>query len=97
MMYVSVGIVVSGRAAVSFADRRQYELHPGDIFHILPGYDSWVLGDEHLPANRRWTAGILNNSRASTRGHGLSCNNEMPVHSLRPGYRLIYGLKSAEI
>ena len=46
MMYVSVGIVVSGRAAVSFADRRQYELRPGDIFHILPGYDSWVLGDE---------------------------------------------------
>ena len=41
-----VGVDVSGRAAVSFPDGRQYELRPGDIFHILPGHDSWVLGDE---------------------------------------------------
>ncbi len=41
-----VGIVVSGRAAVSFPDGTEYELVPGDIFHIPPGHDSWVVGDE---------------------------------------------------
>ena len=41
-----VGIVVTGRAAVSFPEGKQYELRAGDIFHILPGHDSWVVGDE---------------------------------------------------
>lgn len=33
-------------AAASFPDKSKYELRPGGIFHILPGDDSWVLGDE---------------------------------------------------
>ena len=24
----------------------QYDLAPGDAFHIEPGHDSWVVGDE---------------------------------------------------
>ena len=41
-----VGIVVSGCAAVSFPNGEQHELHPGDVFYIPPGHDSWVIGDE---------------------------------------------------
>ncbi len=41
-----VGIVIAGRAAVAMNDGRVFELCAGDIFHIAPGHDSWVLGDE---------------------------------------------------
>ena len=41
-----VGLVVSGRAAVRMDDGREYILQPGDVFHIAPGHDSWVVGDE---------------------------------------------------
>ena len=41
-----VGLVVSGRAAVRMDDGREYILQPGDVFHIPPGHDSWVVGDE---------------------------------------------------
>lgn len=41
-----VGLVVSGRAAVRMDDGREYILQPGDVFHIVPGHDSWVVGDE---------------------------------------------------
>lgn len=41
-----VGLVVSGRAAVKMADGSEYELTPGELFHVAPGHDSWVIGDE---------------------------------------------------
>lgn len=41
-----VGLVVSGRAAVKMADGSEHELTPGDVFHVAPGHDSWVIGDE---------------------------------------------------
>jgi mannose-6-phosphate isomerase-like protein (cupin superfamily) len=41
-----VGLVVSGRAAVRLDDGREYVMQPGDVFHIAPGHDSWVVGDE---------------------------------------------------
>lgn len=41
-----LGYVVSGRAAVRMADGTETELEPGDLFHIGPGHDSWVVGDE---------------------------------------------------
>ena len=41
-----VGMVVSGRAIVQMDDGTEYELTPGDFFHIAPGHDSWVFGDE---------------------------------------------------
>ena len=40
-----IGIVLSGRAAVKTRDGSQAELTPGDLFHIGPGHDSWVVGD----------------------------------------------------
>jgi len=41
-----VGIVVSGRCTAAMQGGKIVELKPGDIFHIPPGHDSWVIGDE---------------------------------------------------
>jgi 2-hydroxychromene-2-carboxylate isomerase/quercetin dioxygenase-like cupin family protein len=41
-----VGIVVSGRATAAMDSGTITEMHAGDIFHIAPGHDSWVVGDE---------------------------------------------------
>jgi hypothetical protein len=41
-----VGLVVSGTAAVKMTDGTEYHLTPGDLFHVGPGHDSWVVGDE---------------------------------------------------
>jgi hypothetical protein len=41
-----VGLVLAGRVAVAMDDGRMTEMGPGDLFHILPGHDSWVIGDE---------------------------------------------------
>jgi len=41
-----VGIVVSGRATAAMDKGVITEMRPGDVFHIAPGHDSWVVGDE---------------------------------------------------
>ena len=41
-----VGLVISGRAAVAMADGTEHVMEPGDLFHVPPGHDSWVVGDE---------------------------------------------------
>ena len=41
-----VGVVLAGRCAVKMDDGREYTLGPGDAFHVPPGHDSWVVGDE---------------------------------------------------
>jgi quercetin dioxygenase-like cupin family protein len=41
-----VGLVVSGRAAVLMDDGTELVMGPGDLFHVPPGHDSWVVGDE---------------------------------------------------
>jgi quercetin dioxygenase-like cupin family protein len=41
-----VGVVLSGRAAVRMDDGTERVMGPGDFFHVPPGHDSWVLGDE---------------------------------------------------
>ena len=41
-----VGIVVSGRAIAAMDNHAITEMRPGDVFHIAPGHDSWVVGDE---------------------------------------------------
>jgi hypothetical protein len=41
-----VGLVVSGQAAVLMDDGTEQVLKPGYLFHIAPGHDSWVVGDE---------------------------------------------------
>ncbi len=41
-----VGLVLSGRATAAMSDGTVIELAPGDLFHIPPGHDSWVIGNE---------------------------------------------------
>src|SRR5512142_1645913 len=41
-----VGMVLSGRATAAMDDGRVIEMNAGDIFHIAPGHDSWVVGNE---------------------------------------------------
>ena len=41
-----VGMVISGHGVVAMDDGRIIEMGPGDVFHISPGHDSWVVGDE---------------------------------------------------
>jgi quercetin dioxygenase-like cupin family protein len=41
-----VGLVLSGRAAVAMADGTERVMEPGELFHVPPGHDSWVVGDE---------------------------------------------------
>jgi quercetin dioxygenase-like cupin family protein len=41
-----VGLVISGQAAVRMDDGTERVMRPGDLFHVPPGHDSWVVGDE---------------------------------------------------
>ena len=41
-----VGMVLAGVATAAMDDGRVIEMHPGDVFYIPPGHDSWVVGDE---------------------------------------------------
>ena len=41
-----VGLVLSGCANAAMDDGSVHELRAGDLFHIPPGHDSWVVGDE---------------------------------------------------
>ncbi|MGZ4387343.1 MAG: cupin domain-containing protein [Gaiellaceae bacterium] len=40
------GYVLSGRLAVRAADGSETEVGPGQAFHVGPGHDAWVVGDE---------------------------------------------------
>jgi hypothetical protein len=41
-----VGLVLSGAAAVLMADGTERVMREGELFHVPPGHDSWVVGDE---------------------------------------------------
>ena len=41
-----VGLVLSGRAVAKMDDGSERVMGPGDLFHVPPGHDSWVVGDE---------------------------------------------------
>lgn len=41
-----VGMVVSGRAKIAMDGGEERVVGPGDVFHVPPGHDSWVVGDE---------------------------------------------------
>jgi quercetin dioxygenase-like cupin family protein len=41
-----IGLVISGRATAAMDDGSITELKAGDLFHITPGHDSWVVGNE---------------------------------------------------
>ena len=41
-----VGLVLQGRAAVKMDDGTERTMEAGDFFHVPPGHDSWVVGNE---------------------------------------------------
>ena len=41
-----VGLVLSGAAAVKMDDGAERVMRAGEFFHVPPGHDSWVVGDE---------------------------------------------------
>ncbi|TDJ33207.1 MAG: cupin domain-containing protein [Gammaproteobacteria bacterium] len=41
-----VGLVISGKIAVAMDDGEEVIMQAGDAFHVPPGHDSWVMGDE---------------------------------------------------
>lgn len=41
-----VGLVLEGRARIRMNDGEEVEVGPGDLFHVPPGHDSWVVGEE---------------------------------------------------
>lgn len=41
-----VVLVTHGRMVVAMRDGEQVEIGPGDLCHIPPGHDGWVVGDE---------------------------------------------------
>jgi quercetin dioxygenase-like cupin family protein len=41
-----VGLVLEGQAAVRMNDGTERVMSAGDFFHVPPGHDSWVVGDE---------------------------------------------------
>ena len=45
-MVEHVGIVLAGCATAAMSDGTVKELRAGDVFHIPPGHDSWVVGNE---------------------------------------------------
>lgn len=44
--FAHLGHVLSGRLRVRMDDGTETELGPGDVFHIAPGHDAEVVGDE---------------------------------------------------
>jgi quercetin dioxygenase-like cupin family protein len=41
-----IGYVIQGRLAVQMDDGTQIEIGPGEAYHVPPGHDAWVVGDE---------------------------------------------------
>lgn len=43
-----VGYVLEGRLHVRHDDGTEADLGPGDVYHIHPGHDAWVEGDQRF-------------------------------------------------
>jgi quercetin dioxygenase-like cupin family protein len=41
-----IGYVIRGRMALRMDDGGEREFGPGDAFHMPPGHDAWIVGDE---------------------------------------------------
>ncbi|MGQ0848773.1 MAG: adenylate/guanylate cyclase domain-containing protein [Actinomycetota bacterium] len=52
-------LVASGRMVIKMDEGTVYELGPGDVAHVPPGHDGWVVGEEpviiyDISGDRRW-------------------------------------------
>jgi len=52
-----VGYMESGRLALVHDDGTEVEIKAGDAYHIAPGHDAWVLGDQPVVAYEFKSAG----------------------------------------
>jgi quercetin dioxygenase-like cupin family protein len=41
-----IGYVMRGRMKVVMDGGEELEVGPGDVFHMPPGHDAWIVGDE---------------------------------------------------
>jgi quercetin dioxygenase-like cupin family protein len=41
-----IGYVLSGRMRVAMESGDEVEFGPGDVFHMPPGHDAWIVGAE---------------------------------------------------
>jgi hypothetical protein len=41
-----IGYVLQGRMGLKMDDGTEHEFGPGDAFHMPPGHDAWIVGDE---------------------------------------------------
>ncbi len=41
-----IGYLISGTMGVQTTDGTTGEVKPGSVYHIAPGHDGWVIGDE---------------------------------------------------
>ena len=41
-----IGYMLKGRMALKMDDGTEREFGPGDTFHMPPGHDAWIVGDE---------------------------------------------------
>jgi hypothetical protein len=41
-----IGYVLQGRMALKMDDGTEHEFGVGDVFHMPPGHDAWIVGDE---------------------------------------------------
>ena len=41
-----IGYVLEGRMKVVMDGGEELEVGPGDVFHMPPGHDAWIVGDE---------------------------------------------------
>ncbi len=41
-----IGYVLEGRMNVVMNGGEELEVGPGDVFHMPPGHDAWIVGDE---------------------------------------------------
>jgi quercetin dioxygenase-like cupin family protein len=42
-----MGYIMAGRMRVRMNDGTEAEAGPGEVVHIAPGHDAWVVGDEN--------------------------------------------------
>jgi hypothetical protein len=43
-----LGYCVTGHMKVKMDDGQEVDIGPGDFFHIEPGHDAWVVGDQKV-------------------------------------------------
>ena len=41
-----IGYVLKGQMNVVMNDGQELQVGPGDVFHMPPGHDAWIVGDE---------------------------------------------------